>query len=341
MPHSLILTSLALLLAAAGQGEGRKRGRDPGPPEPLTLERVARYPPPGTRVASHFDFGHDGRYLYFLGLEGQGVARSLFREEVATGARQVVARPPSAGGKGLTAEETLRRERQRIQDQGITQYRLAASADVAVFDSGGDVYLARPGEEADRLTDTPSSEIDPQPSPDGERVAFARDGELYVLDIRTRAETRLTGGARDGVFHGTAEYIAQEEMDRASGFWWSPDGTRIAYTEVDETGIPVYPIVHQGKPAWEVESERYPFAGGPNARIRLGIVGARGGETIWVRLEEPGSDFYLPRVRWDEDGTLLVQIESRDQKSLRLLRADAVTGSATVLLEDRAYTWTH
>ncbi len=340
MPHPLILTSLALVLAAApGQGEGRKRGRGPDTQDPLTLERVARYPPPGARVASHFRFGHDGRYLYFLGLEGEGVARSLFREEVATGARQVIARAPSAGGKGLTAEEILRRERQRIQDQGITQYHLAASADVAVFESGGEVYLARPGQEADRLTDTPSSEIDPQPSPDGTRVAFARDGELYVLDIKTRAESRLTSGARDGLFHGIAEYIAQEEMDRASGFWWSPDGTRLAYTEVDETTIPVYPIVHQGKAAWEVESPRYPFAGGPNARVRLGVVPAGGGETVWVRISDKDEDFYLARVRFDEDGSLLVQVESRDQKSLRLLRADPRTGDVRPLLEDRSDSW--
>ncbi len=340
MPHPLILTSLALVLAAApGQGEGRKRGRGPDTQDPLTLERVARYPPPGARVASHFRFGHDGRYLYFLGLEGEGVARSLFREEVATGARQVIARAPSAGGKGLTAEEILRRERQRIQDQGITQYHLAASADVAVFESGGEVYLARPGQEADRLTDTPSSEIDPQPSPDGTRVAFARDGELYVLDIKTRAESRLTSGARDGLFHGIAEYIAQEEMDRASGFWWSPDGTRLAYTEVDETTIPVYPIVHQGKAAWEVESPRYPFVGGPNARVRLGVVPAGGGETVWVRISDKDEDFYLARVRFDEDGSLLVQVESRDQKSLRLLRADPRTGDVRPLLEDRSDSW--
>src|SRR3989441_5483019 len=337
----MILMTLALALATgAGPGESRKRSRETEQDDLLTLERVARYPPPGGRIPGTFRFSHDARYLYYLAGEGSGVVRSLMREDIASGERQVVARPPQEGPEtALTPEEVLRRERRRIQEKGITLYGLAAKADAAVFDWRGDVFLARPGQDALRLTETASSEIDPQPSPDGTRLAFARDGELYVMDLETRAETRLTLAARDGVFHGIAEYIAQEEMDRASGFWWSPDGTRIAYTEVDETGIPVYPIVHQGKPAWEVESERYPFAGGPNARIRLGIVGARGGETIWVPLEEPGSDFYLPRVRWDEDGTLLVQVESRDQKSLKLLRADAATGAATVLLEDRSDTW--
>ncbi len=128
-------------------------------------------------------------------------------------------------------------------------------------------------------------------------------------------------------------------MDRASGFWWSPDGTRLAYTEVDESTIPVYPIVHQGKAAWEVESPRSPFAGGPNARIRLGVVPAGGGETVWVRISDKDEDFYLARVRFDEDGSLLVQVESRDQKSLRLLRADPRTGDVRPLLEDRSGSW--
>ena len=336
-----ILVTLALALAARpGQGAGRNRARSHEAQDRLTLERVARYPPPGMRVAGTFRFSHDGRHLYYLAVEGEGVSRTLFREEVATGAREVVARAPLTGGPSvLTPEEVLRRERQRIQDKGITHYHLAAAADVAVFDWGGDVYLARPGRDPARLTETPSSEIDPQLSPDGTRVAYARDGELYVLDVETRVETRLTDGARDGVFHGTAEYIAQEEMDRPSGFWWSPDGTRIACTEVDETAIPVYPIVHQGTPAWEVESSRYPFAGGPNARVRLGVLPSGGGHPVWVPLGGRDDDVYLARVRWDEDGTLLVQVESRDQKSLKLLRADPGTGATTVLLEDRSDTW--
>ena len=313
-----------------------------GAATPLTPQRVARYPPPGTRIPGSFRFTHDGQSLYFLLAEDRGTVRSLFREDVATGAREVAARPPTTGAPAetLPREEVLRRERQRIQERGITQYVLAARAHVAVFAYAGDLYLVRQGQEARRLTETASAEIDPQLSPDGRRLAFVRDGEVIVMDLETRQETRLTEGAREGVSHGVAEFIAQEEMDRPSGLWWSPDGARLAYTEVDETGIPIYPIVHQGTREWDVEQHHYPFAGGPNARVRLGVVRLASSRTRWLDLSPGNDDIYLARVAWEPGGeTLLAEVESRDQKSLRLVRFDAATGAATPLLEENSETW--
>jgi dipeptidyl-peptidase-4 len=335
------LWALAVSGASGTPPAGAPERRPPGRSD-LTLERVARYPPPGTRIPSAFRFSHDGRFLYYLDFEGEGTARVLVREEVATGLRAVVGRPPAERGEGgetLTREEILRRERRRIQDTGITLFALAARADVAVFAWGADLFLVRPGAEPLRLTRTGAAEIDPQPAPDGRRVAFVRDGDLYVLDLDTLAETRLTAGARDGVTRGLAEYIAQEEMDRATGFWWSPDGASIAYTEVDETGIPPYPIIHHGGPPAEIEWHRYPFAGGPNARVRLGVIRSTGGRTRWLSLGPETGDGYLARVRWDHDGSLLVQVQARDQRTLRLLRVDPRGGSAATLVEERSETW--
>jgi dipeptidyl-peptidase-4 len=334
-----------ILLAAAAGVTVIAPGASPGAPKReagLTLQRVARYPRPGTRIPTAFRFSHDGRFLYFLQGENRSTVRSLVREEVASGRREIVARPPggSAGTTGaLPPEEILRRERQRIQDQGITGYALAEEADVAVFAYAGDLYRARAGGDPERLTETPETEEDPQLSPDGTRLAFVREGDLFVLDLAGRSETRLTEGARDGLTHGLAEYIAQEEMDRSSGFWWSRDGAFLAYAEVDETDIPVYPIVHQGGASWDVERHRYPFAGGPNARVRLGVIPAGGGATRWLNLAPEGGEFYLARVLWDRDGSLLVQVQSRDQRRLRLLRFEGRSRRGTLLLEERSETF--
>ncbi|MBW2451837.1 MAG: DPP IV N-terminal domain-containing protein, partial [Deltaproteobacteria bacterium] len=153
---------------------------------------------------------------------------------------------------------------------------------------------------------------------------------------------QITHGARGtGKTHGIAEYIAQEEMERSDGFWWSPDSQWIAFTEVDETGIPEYRIVHQGKDIvgdGAQEDHRYPFAGEANARIRLGVVSAKGGEPVWMDLGD-NEDIYLARVQWFPDGSLSAQIENRKQTSLELVRFDPQTGHRSTLLRETNDVW--
>ncbi|TME79310.1 MAG: S9 family peptidase, partial [Chloroflexi bacterium] len=137
--------------------------------------------------------------------------------------------------------------------------------------------------------------------------------------------------------NGLAEFIAQEELDRLSGYWPSPRGNMVAFEQVDESNIPVFPIVHQAKPALEIEEHRYPFAGAENARVKLGVVSVEGGTTTWMDL---GNDEgYLARVDWHSDGRLLVQWLSRDWTRVEL-RAYGVGGGADrVLLEETLHPW--
>jgi dipeptidyl-peptidase-4 len=301
---------------------------------------VARLPPPGTVVPGAFAFLPDGRALTYLKSESASLSRVLWRVDLPDGTPRVIARPPEGGDTeaNLSEAEKLRRERQRLRETGITHVIRAEEADVSIIPLKGDLYLQRGDGPLERLTETPEPEIDPKLTRDGSKVAFVRDDELFVIDLANRRETRLTRGAGDGITHGLAEFIAQEEMDRPSGFWWSPDGDRIAYQETDERHIPPYTIVHQGGEPYSVETHRYPFAGAANARVRLGIIAAGGGETRRLALAEE-DDFYLARVTWDSPTTLLVQVLSRDQKALRLYRFDAGTGVRTLLVEDRAETW--
>ena len=142
-----------------------------------------------------------------------------------------------------------------------------------------------------------------------------------VVSVEGGEPLQLTSGAHGtGKTHGLAEYIAQEEMGRRHGFWWSPDSARIAFAEVDETHIPVYRIVHQGKDAvgeGAQEDHRYPFAGQANAKVRLGVVARAGGEPIWMDVGGPDATLptaeheYLARVDWLPDGSLVAQLENR------------------------------
>jgi dipeptidyl-peptidase-4 len=303
---------------------------------------VARLPAPGSVVPGAFAFTPVSKALLYLKSETASLSRVLWRVELPDGTPRVVARPPGAGDTeaNLSAAEKLRRERQRLRETGITQVIRAEKADVGIIPLQGNLYLQRGDGPLEPITATDIPEIDPKLSRDGTRVAFVRDDELFVIDLASRKETQLTRGAAGGITHGLAEFIAQEEMDRSSGFWWSPDGKRIAYQETDERHIPLYTIVHEGGESYSVETHRYPFAGGANAKVRLGVIAADGGETRWLALAENESDdFYLARINWDGPTSLLVQILDRPQKSLRLYRFDVLTGARTLLVENRSDTW--
>ena len=127
--------------------------------------------------------------------------------------------------------------------------------------------------------------IDPHFSPDGRAVAAVSGGELHVIDLETKADVALTSGATETIQHGVAEFVAQEEMDRHEGFWWSPDSQWIAYQETDNSGVESRFIADPLHPETPPAKNFYPRAGTNNAKVRLGIVARSGGATRWVEWD--------------------------------------------------------
>ena len=327
----------------------------------IPIEEIAKFPPPGMSVPVSFFFSPDDSLLtYLYGSEGSPV-RQLYALDTGTGETRVIQATVETESEDLTIEEQLLRQRQRQLGQGIVRYSWADKKDVILIPAQSGVYL-KDGEDASARLVVSSSDAgpiqDPQLSPDGTQVAYVQDSEVYVVPVSggesgsvELAEPRqLTHGARGtGKTNGLAEYIAQEEMHRLHGFWWSRDSSQIAFEEVDETHIPVYRIVHQGKDdtgASAQEDHRYPFAGDPNARVRLGVVSVADGdpgsgelvEPIWMDLGND-DDIYLARVDWMPDGSLCVQIQNREQTRLDLIRFDTSTGQGATLLTETSDVW--
>jgi len=309
--------------------------------EHLTIADIARQPRSGTVVPGHLGFTPDGKGVTYLFSEGANLVRSLWRYDVATGERRVIAGPPPASTTEaeLSREEELRRERARLRELGVTDYQFAPEADpsVLLIPGGGRLYVSI-GDEPPHEIEGGEGAIDPRLSRDGTKVAFVRAGELYVLPVAGGEPTRLTFGAEDGLTNGLAEFVAQEEFDRDHGFWWSHDGRLIASIKADSRHIPAYPIVHQGTEVVDIEYHRYPFAGQPNALVDLAVVDVATGETRWMDLGID-RDIYIGRVGWRPDGVLTAQLLSRDQKHLRLLAFDARTGAVRVLIEEHGEPW--
>jgi len=310
------------------------------PYEHLTLAQVATFPRPGTVVPARLGFTPDGTGVTYLFSAEGSLVRSLWRYDIARGERTVLAGPPPAStAEGeLSREEELRRERARLRELGVTDYQFASKSEKAVLlvPGGGKLWASVAGAP---VTEVPGSEgaIDPHLSPDGSMVAFVKDDELWVLPVSGGEPRKLTRGAEPGLTNGLAEFIAQEELDRDRGFWWSPDGSKIAYIRADSRHIPDYTIVHQGKDQVDNEPHRYPFAGQPNAILELGVVDLATGQTTWMDLGDD-KDIYIARVGWRPDGVLTAQLLSRDQRTLRLVAFEP-DGRQRLLLQEQADPW--
>ena len=245
------------------------------------------------------------------------------------------------GEEDLSDEELARRERLRIVGQrGIVSYQFSPDGRRLLFPLSGDLYLYDlESRETRRLTESDAGETDPKFSSTGRYVSFVREQNLFVIDLETLGEQQLTQDGGGLIRNGMAEFIAQEEMDRYTGYWWAPDDSAIAFTRVDESPVQVTERFEVHAENFNVYQQRYPATGTPNVLIRLGVIAPDGSNLRWMNTGEE-TDMYLPRVAWFPDNhSLAVQRQSRDQKTLELLKIDAASGESRVLLTETSDTW--
>jgi dipeptidyl-peptidase-4 len=284
----------------------------------------------------------DGTAVLFLRSEARSPSQSLYEFNVATlQTRELLTPAKLLGGadENLSPEEKARRERQRVTAGGFTDYQLSEDGRSVLVSLSGRLYvLERAGGRVEELQTGPGPLIDPQFSPDGGRVAYVRDYDVYVYDLAAKRETRVTTGGTREKTHGLAEFVAQEEMSRHSGYWWSPDGRHIAYEEADAAGVEVWYVADPMKPDEPPQPQFYPRPGKKNVAVRLGVVPATGGATVWVEWDRAKYE-YLAAVRWDKDSPLTILVQDRKQQELLFLKADPTTGKTTEVVRLHDNCW--
>ena len=314
----------------------------PASAERLTVDRLVASPSlDGDKVAK-LALAPDGSRVTFLkGKEEDFRRQDLWEYHLADRAlRRLVDADTLTADGALSEVEKARRERQRITATGIVEYSWQPGGAGLLFPLGGDLYYLPLDGDLRRLTDTDAFETDARFSPQGSYVSFIRDQNLFVIELATGVERQLTNDGGGVILNGMAEFVAQEEMRRTTGYWWSPDETRIAFTRVDESPVQLvdrYEVAADGSVT--TVAQRYPFAGTDNVRIELGVVAVADAGVRWIDLGLDG-DIYLARVDWLPDSLKLAfQRQSRDQKRLELIFADVTTGARRVVLTEDSDTW--
>lgn len=307
----------------------------------LTVERVFRDPPLVPVMPSNLKFAPDASYVAFLQVaDDDGQRLDLWKYDLASGNAHcwVDARTLEGGGGAISSAEKAERERRRQFAGGITDFQIGSDGRHVLMANDGAGYLYQVADGSlHRFTPAGSRHTDLQLAPQGRRASFVRDDDLYMYDIGSGGETAVTRDGGHGISSGRADFIAQEEMHRFDGHWWSPDESYLAYTRVDESPVAVTPRIEFEADRLNVVEQRYPYAGGTNAVVTLWLWSAATGRTQRVAYDAPAGH-YLARVGW-AGSTLMIQHQGRDQKSLQLQFFDPATGAFTTALSEVSDFW--
>jgi dipeptidyl-peptidase 4 len=224
---------------------------------------------------------------------------------------------------------------------------LSQDMNSAVFLRKNDLFYFTKGlTELRQLTSDETLEVNARFSPDGSKIAYTKNKDLYVYDLKQNREIRITTDASERIYNGYSSWVYMEEIlgraSRYAAFWWSPDGMKIAWLRTDETDVPVFTLNRLDEPDGVhgiLEATPYPKPGDPNPKVKMGIADLSTVKTIWVDTDYT-VDQYLAWPFWTPDSrNLAIQVVNRDQNNLKIILAAAASGDSRKIYEESNSTW--
>lgn len=339
LPAAMALAAAALVAAASPLQAQQKL---------LTLDDLYD---PDKRVSFGTPAGRDSAYTWVNDKEylrvkdsrtADGARIQIVRVDAATGTETPLfdqSRLAAALGKvaGVSADDAARLSRQRT-------YVMNPGRTALLVSSGNDLfYWPFDSESVARLTTSSGLEDEVTFSPDGRLVGFVREHNLYVVDLEGH-ERALTIDGHAQLLNGKLDWVYQEEIygrGTHRAYWWSPDSTRVTFLQLNEAPVPEFTVVDHIPYRQNVEVTDYPKAGDPNPTVKLGVVGASGGDVQWVDTSKYGAaEHLIVDVSWTPDSKEVVyQLQDREQTWLDLNLGDARKGTTKTLFRETTRAW--
>ncbi len=304
------------------------------------------------RIFASGDFGGEGffgrwlddssGYTTFEPSEAPGGGRDLVRHDPKTGAKEILAPaadfvPPGESSPLGIDGHTWSRDKSKLLIFTNTKkvWRTNSRGDYWVLDRTSHELLKLGGDAP------PSTLMFAKFSPDGRRVAYVRDRNIYVENLQSRHITALTTNTSMEIINGTFDWVYEEEFSLRDGFRWSPDGRSIAYWQLDTEGVREVALVNNTDGLYpRSQLIKYPKTGEMNSACRVGVVEAAGGATRWLDVPGDPRNHYIFDLAWPEGSKeIFLQQLNRLQNTNRVMLADPATGKVRTLLTDSDAAW--
>jgi dipeptidyl-peptidase 4 len=326
---ALLFSAVALSCSLATTAPTAHAAQDNSGSKPLTVEGLFAHGPLLGHPPEGLTWSPDGKHLTYID------SGELVDVDPETAKSHVmVSRAKLASLSGAVGTETDQDHRDRYK---MASYLWAPDSAHLLFDSNGRLWLydLKTGTGVQEGFTGTASGDDPKFSPNGDSISFVRDHGLSVLHLKDAGTpARIVAAApKETVLNGEVDWVYEEELDVRSNYFWSPDSSRLAFLQMDESAVPQYPIEDWIPTHANVDQQRYPQPGDPNPDVRVGVVGANGGKTVWIKIPIHGGQDYIPRFGWADKRTVWVETLTRDHKHRDIYFADAGTGQAHVVVQ--------